>query len=599
MGAWGQTEQEEILVWDGTTANTEWYTNGPGEDGAYHISTAADLAGLAQLVDDDNTFEGKTIYLDADIKLNNTDGWKSWNDTNKPGNEWKTIGSSGYFSGIFDGQNHTISGIYINNSNNYQGLFGHVDGTIQNLSVTDSYIKSNDYVGGIVGYSNGGTVSNCFNSGTMTGEADYASVGGIVGGNMRGSNTVSNCFNSGTVTGGSKARVGGIVGFNDGSTVSNCSNIGTVTGGSEARVGGIVGYSTAGNGMVTNCSNIGEVIGRDSGASVGGIVGYIDNGNVSNCYYYLAQGSLQGVGKHDGGTVPSDEKMKKTEDEFKNGTVAYLLGEAWGQRIGTDDYPVLLSFLSEDDQAACKIYSVTFTYKETPDAEKETEVIQYGNNGTAITAPTVNPVEGYIFAWDKEVPTQFGMENVTVTGTFTKEEEPEPEEPTEPEEPDVPHITYYDIHFVQPNDSVSFDYRTDQVREGNTFSFSASVAEGYDPKTLVVEYRRGPVGVWREVTLDSDGKYHVRANYADLYIRARVSPLVPTGVEAVGDEAIEVYALDGALYVYTPERAKVAIIDMNGAVLRVEEQVGKRVYTGLADGVYVARVGERSFKVRL
>ena len=420
----GGVGQEQEIIWgDGSVGvSTDWYTgNGP-----YYISSAAELAGLAQLVNGGNEFSGKTITLVNDIVLN--EGVLGANgELNDDGsfNPWTPIGSvSNYFNGTFDGQNHTISGIYISNSSDYQGLFGCVDGTIQNLSVTDSYIKADDYVGGIVGYSNGGTVSNCFNSGTVTGEADYASVGGIVGGNRYGSN-VSNCFNSGTVTGGSKARVGGIVGFNDRSTVSNCFNIGEVMGtGSGAYVGGIVGYNTAVDGMVMNCSNIGEVIGRDSGASVGGIVGYINNGNVSNCYYYLGKEGLQGVGKHDGGTVPSDEEMKKTEDEFKNGTVAYLLGEAWGQRIGTDDYPVLLSFLSEDDQAACKIYSVTFTYKESPEAEDDKTEIKYGNEGNEIGAPTVEAVTGYYFEWNETVPVIIGTENVTVTGTFTGKKVP-------------------------------------------------------------------------------------------------------------------------------------------------------------------------------
>ena len=236
-----------------------------------------------------------------------------------------------------------------------------------------------------------------------------------------------------------------------------------------------------------------------------------------------------------------------------------------------------------------EIEADSYTY--TGQAITPTVTIDGCNQGTDYTvdyADNINAGEATITI----TPTKGGkLYGEAVTMNFTIEKET----------PDYtePQITYYDIHFVQPNDSVRFDYRGDQVREGNTFSFSASVAEGYDPKTLVVEYRRGPVGIWREAALDSDGKYHIRANYADLYIRARVEPLNPTGVESVGDDAIEVYAEGGAISVYTPNKERVAIVSMSGAVIRMEEQVGTHRYTNLPDGVYIVQIGERSYKVRL
>ncbi len=556
-------------VWNGNI-DTDWYNESKTE---FTISTAAELAGLAKLVNDyTEDFQDKTIKLTRDITLNenvlNENGELNGDGSNLK--QWTPIGKSGApFFGAFDGQGHIISGIYISNSSDYQGLFGYVDGgTIQNVTVADSYIKGDQYVGGIVGYNDSDSkVSNCSYSGTVTGTGAYAYVGGIVGANNSGG-TVSNCSNSGKVTGtSSNAYVGGIVGNNYG-TVSNCSNCGDVSGG---NMGGIVRYNGFGS-------------------------------EVSNCYYLEKEG-LQGVGA---GSGTSTNVEPKSEDEYKSGEVAHLLdpdGDTWGQKLDGNSYPVPLACLSADEQAAYKIYSVTFTYKETPDAEKETEVIRYGNSDTPITSPAAP--EGYTYTWEPELPTTFGGlgSEKTFTGTLVeKPEEPEPEEPeepTEPEEPDTPHIEYYDVRFVQPNDSVNFDYKSDQVRKGNTFSFSASAAEGYDPKTLVVEYRRGPVGIWREATLDTDGKYHIRANYADLYIRARVEPLNPTGIEQVGDEAVEVYTEGDAIRVYTPDKEKVVIIAIGGKLVRMEEQVGTRRYTGLSDGVYIVRIGERSWKVRL
>ena len=413
-------------VWDGSV-DTDWYTNDPEADGAYHISTAAELAGLAKLVNEGNTFDGTTIKLTQDITLNENVLTES-GELNGDGSnfkQWTAIGNDDYpFQGTFDGQNHTISGIYIDNNSDYQGLFGCVDGegaTIQNLSVADSYIKAKDYVGGIVG-DNYGTVSNCSNSGTVTGTNSSAYVGGIVGQNY-GDSEVSNCSNSGTVTGtDSYAYVGGIVEQNGFGTVSNCSNSGTVTGGDRAYVGGIVGQN--GFGTVSNCTNNGTVTGTGDDADVGGIVGSnFSDSEVSNCYY-LDSSCDKGVGYNDEGTVPKEEDMEKSADKYTNGEVAYLLQkgqteQVWGQRIGTDGYPVLLSLLSEEkNKADYKVYAATFTYKESPDAEKETAITKYGNSGDNINAPEVE-AEGYIFEWNETVPAQFGTEDLEFTGTFT------------------------------------------------------------------------------------------------------------------------------------------------------------------------------------
>ena len=152
-------------IWDGT-AGTEWYNETSTE---FEISTAEQLAGLAELVNNGNDFSGKTILLTADIVLNDTSDWENW-ENSAPNNTWTPIGnSSNEFSGSFDGQGHTVSGVYINSENKYQGLFGHNKGTIKNIVVTESYIKGEYSVGGVCGLNNTlrGTISNCYNSGLL------------------------------------------------------------------------------------------------------------------------------------------------------------------------------------------------------------------------------------------------------------------------------------------------------------------------------------------------------------------------------------------------------------------------------------------------
>ena len=165
----------------------------------YQIATADDLLEFAKLVNGGETTADAVLTDDIDLN-------------NQP---WYPIGrDSRPYSGTFDGDGHTISGLYIDSSDtDYQGLFGFVDseGTVQNLSVSGSV--SGSYVGGVVGL-NSGSVENCYNTGEVSG--NY--VGGVVGQN---SGSVKNCYNTGEVSG--KISVGSFVGENRNSaSVINC-----------------------------------------------------------------------------------------------------------------------------------------------------------------------------------------------------------------------------------------------------------------------------------------------------------------------------------------------------------------------------------------
>ena len=286
-------ESTAVSEWDGAE-NTDWYNE---TETSFTLTTAAQLAGLAQLVNSGNTFSGKTITLGADIDLNNQ--------------AWTPIGiyDSTGFAGTFDGGDHTISGLSINDGF-YQGFFGVVgsSGTVQNLtiegavttstatcfgsvagknngtirdcknqvSVTINTTEKELFVGGIAGV-NYGFIESCINTQTIVigkdavgGRSDYSYVGGVVGNNM---NNVINCNNIETATitaSRDDADVGGIVGVNDGTT-TGCTNSGNVTGeGSSVSVGGVVGVN---DDTITGCTNSGDVIGKGSYAKVGGVVG--------------------------------------------------------------------------------------------------------------------------------------------------------------------------------------------------------------------------------------------------------------------------------------------------------------------------------------
>ena len=315
-------------IWNGT-ADTEWYNETSTK---FEISTAEQLAGLAELVNNGKNFSNKTVRLTADIVLNNTSEWENW-ESSAPNNTWTPIGANwnSFFSGTFDGQGHTVSGIYNNSENYCQGLFGYNNGTIKNVGVTESYIEGSSIVGGVCG-ENRGTISNCYNSGTVSG--DYY-VGGVCGYNNNG--TISDCYNSGTVNGiGENSDVGGVCGYNMHGMISNCYNSGTVNG---RYIGGVCGYNYSGS--ISYCYNSGIVSGTgEESTSVGGVCGN-NYSTISNCYY------LEGTAE--GGIEREDISCQaevKTAEQFASGEVCWLLNEeqsegAWGQKLGTDPCPVL------------------------------------------------------------------------------------------------------------------------------------------------------------------------------------------------------------------------------------------------------------------
>ena len=221
----------DMKSWDGVT------TTEPAKDadGAYMIGTAAELAWFAQAVN-----EGQyalNAVLTADIDLEN----EPWTPIGN--NTAATTTGEVMYKGVFNGQGHVVKNLYINNTDNKQGLFSYVGGTIRNLGVTGSITTTGKFVGGIVGYLSSGKVENCYSAVTISAAQN---AGGIVGGG-HANTTISYCYNAGDVTT-SGARVGGIVscaamGFINGPTLDNCCNIGSVSG--TSFVGGIASINKA------------------------------------------------------------------------------------------------------------------------------------------------------------------------------------------------------------------------------------------------------------------------------------------------------------------------------------------------------------------
>lgn len=152
-------------IWNGT-ADVSWYT---GDKTSYNIYTAEQLAGLSQIVNtegDDKRFEGVTINLMADIYLNDVSTYDTWGVT-APANKWNPIGYKGNpvtgyrpFAGKFNGNGHSIWGMYVKDAGKYAGFFGYTSSAmVKNLNLYYSYIDNKGYESGTMA---GVAESSCF-----------------------------------------------------------------------------------------------------------------------------------------------------------------------------------------------------------------------------------------------------------------------------------------------------------------------------------------------------------------------------------------------------------------------------------------------------
>lgn len=269
--------------------DTNWKGSGT-EDDPWLIEDAADLAGLsysvysgtATVVNGNNFYENKYFLQTANIDLS--------------AHYWQPIGVYtnrlavkiyNYFSGNYDGGGYTVSGIFtpeykkgVDNKGiyDYQGLFGYIIGaSIKNIGVTDSFIKGEFGVGGIVGCGENSDILNCYNMGSLSGDTNVGGIGGRFNSNVN----VINCYNSGSVSStGSNGGFGGIAGVFFGEAMVNCFNLADIKGGIR-HSGGLTGNT---NCSIKNCYNLGNITG--GGSYVGGVTGDSDKGVPLSKNYY-------------------------------------------------------------------------------------------------------------------------------------------------------------------------------------------------------------------------------------------------------------------------------------------------------------------------
>ena len=230
--------------------------NGTAEQ-PYRVSTLDNLYWITQ----NSTSWDKHFIQTADIDATSTSTWDA-------GAGFTPIGNTTGFSGIYNGQEYTIDGLFINRpTTGSVGLFGRTttsSGKVENLGLTNVYITGDGYVGGLVGYVGGySSIENCYTTGSVTG-VDW--VGGLVGMTINGS--YNQCYSTADVTG--EILTGGLVGHNNNGTITNCYTTGNVTrkaGAADVRFGAFVGNNY--NASIENSYATGSVTYIDNGTATG------------------------------------------------------------------------------------------------------------------------------------------------------------------------------------------------------------------------------------------------------------------------------------------------------------------------------------------
>ena len=405
-----KAEGDTPTPWNGTDVDISWYV-GHESDTEFSISTAAQLAGLAKLVNDGTNFSGKTIVLTADIDLNNQ--------------AWTPIGNgdSCAFSGTFDGDQHIICGLNVKiKSGSYAGLFGYVyDGTVENLTAEGSVESAGEaYIAGIVGMLDGESedpaVKNCVSrvavSETVS-DAELVGIGGIVGFSY---GLISDCLNEGSVTITEESSgmlfVGGIAGMSMGE-IRDCRNVGVVTNSADASsmgedfcvAAGIAGYNL---GKVHSCANESLITSKgkacgiapcdegDSGencsvancynlGNVTGVTAYgfgVSSGTAQNCYYLCkVNGEDKSVYMDAAG---AENAITKTGEGAET---KYTVGES--ELVALLNEWAKANDATEWENSTEEPYAPVFkTASDAPEENKVT-VTYYANGGTGSITDTV------------------------------------------------------------------------------------------------------------------------------------------------------------------------------------------------------------------
>lgn len=420
--------------------------------------------------------------------------------------------------------------------------------------------------------------------------------GGFVGCTERNT-SISDCVALGDVSNpvtANSTKLGGFVGSMDNSiSIQNCRAAGTVQGGNEEHpAGGFIGYA---NGTFMGCSFDKE---KNPALNAAG-EGSLDSGvtgeetaevlaNICEDYFGGHQYSTEWTVDTEATCTTSGSKSHHCErcGAKEDVTEIPALGHNWGEPVYT----------WSDDNTTCtakRVCKNDASHTETATATVTSEQTQ---------APTCTEMGEmtYMATFTKEwAVEQTKTEGIPATGhhyvngycTECGHRDPNYVDP----------ISYYNIYVENVCDGVEITTSKNVVREGGSISlYVEKDTANYTFDNFKVYYKRSYYGTWDELKEGTQpGEYPINNIWTHIYIKAQGAEKKedPTGIESI--EGVKVYTKDGSLYVQTPQREQVIIVSMSGAVVMNEEQIGLKQYHGLQPGIYIVRVGQTTYKLRL
>lgn len=513
------------------------------------------------------------------------------------------------------------------------GLTGYASYTkFESCSAKAKVSATGNNIGGFIGEGFAASFTDCAAEGSVTGSWCCGGFAGVIWYNAKAEHCIADVNVTAT-----DWNTGGFVGSTEQNTsISDCVALGNVSNpitSTSTKLGGFVG-SMDNSISIQNCHAAGTVQGGNEEHPAGGFIGTYSGGTFTGCSYDNEKNpALNAAGE---GTIASD----------------VVTGEESSVVLGNicEDYYGSHQLTKTEKKAATCIEDGNIEYwtcercgKHFSDAEGKNEITEvaisalghnwgepvytWSDDNTTCTAKRVckndashtETATATVTSEQTKAPTCTEMGEMTYTATFTEEWVVEQTKTegipatghhyvngycTECGQRDpnyVDPISYYNIYVENVCDGVEITTSKNVVREGGSISlYVEKDTANYTFDNFKVYYKRSYYGTWDELKEGTQpGEYSINNIWTHIYIKAQGAEEKedPTGIESI--EGVKVYTKDGSLYVQTPQREQVIIVSMSGAVVMNEEQIGLKQYHGLQPGIYIVRVGDKAYKLRL
>ena len=512
------------------------------------------------------------------------------------------------------------------------GLTGYASYTkFESCSAKAKVSATGNNIGGFIGEGFEASFTDCAAEGSVTGSWCCGGFAGVIWYNAKAEHCIADVNVTAT-----DWNTGGFVGSTEQNTsISDCVALGNVSNpitSPSTKLGGFVG-SMDNSISIQNCRAAGTVQGGNEEHPAGGFIGAYSGGTLTDCSFDKEKNpglNAAGEGNLDSGVTGEESsvvlgnicedyygshQLTKTEKKaatcIEDGNIEYWTCERCGKHFSDAE--------GKNEITEVAISALGHNWGEP--------VYTWSDDNTTCTAKRVckndashtETATATVTSEQTKAPTCTEMGEMTYTATFTEEWVVEQTKTegipatghhyvngycTECGQRDpnyVDPISYYNIYVENVCDGVEVTTSKNVVREGGSITVSVEKdTANYTFDNFKVYYKRSYYGTWDELKEGTQpGEYPINNIWTHIYIKAQGAEKKedPTGIESI--EGVKVYTKDGSLYVQTPQREQVIIVSMSGAVVMNEEQIGLKQYHGLQPGIYIVRVGDKAYKLRL